>query len=82
MNIKLFALACGISIGGICLSSCHKCVTCIPHFKITNNNGQKDSVDLQYEQYVYTCSKTDINAYENGTNYIDSERDTVYFVCK
>jgi hypothetical protein len=65
-------------------ASCKKCSTCIPY----NKNGTENS-DMQR---VKVCSKTEIDAYQTGKNFVvhvtyntaDSSYrgDTLHFICQ
>ncbi len=64
-----------ITLLAITFSSCTKCVTCVPYY--TNGTVATNT------QSVKVCNKTQIEAYENGTNFTDASlnEDTVRFHC-
>jgi hypothetical protein len=78
MKLKLIL---AILIFTLAISSCHKCVTCVPHLY---SNGVLDTAVDYNTQSVKVCDKRDIDAYQSVTDLTDaaSSTDTVRFICQ
>lgn len=63
----------------IALSSCKKCVTCVPY---TYSMGVIDTTADSHAQAIKLCDERDIKAYESLTDFTDGTGDTARFICK
>jgi len=64
------------------VSSCHKCVTCVPHIY---SYGVLDTAVDTHTASVKLCDKQDIDAYQSLTTLTDASgntNDTVRFICQ
>ncbi len=76
MKTKHIFLFCALAL---LFSSCKKCETCTPYKVI---NGVVSTTPDGYAQTITLCDKTDIDAYESLTTFVDASNKPVKFICK
>jgi hypothetical protein len=63
-------------------SSCKKCETCTPYQVVNVVNDSLSASPDRYAQTLTLCDKTDIDAYESLTTFIDGDAKHARFICK